>query len=566
MGTLCDTSTTLDLKKILRRIEHEGISFLTISLANFGKDFEKSLDQGFVDSSLFSGFQRKGGLPLFMGGFLSRVFDPYSGRLLDAPCVNSIFAIRQITLMWSKMDLECSNKRTQKALEAYIECEKEVRTSDAILASEPDLLERFERIGRLLWTDFFTAVDSRIYDNEFVAKHGPGATADKLRGNAKYNQRTWTSRLEEVFPHWEHLIPSDHPIWVDTLRDVTILEPGKEKPVRVITVPKTLKTPRIIAVEPTCMQYMQQGVLSVMVQQIPRFNQTKEFICFESQQPNQRLAREGSLTGDLATLDLSEASDRVSNEHVRLLLRNHPWFSKAVDATRSRKAHVFNESVGTNTTLRLAKFASMGSALCFPFEAIVFATVVFVGIEIALNRPLTKEDIKSFFGKVRVYGDDIIVPVDYVESTVWALEAFGFKVNRNKSFWTGKFRESCGRDYYAGSDVSIVKLRRHLPLGRQQSEEVMSTVALRNIMFHKGVFPQTVDHLDDVLEKVIPFPFVRWTRSDEDGEIIHQFSPLLGRHGYAGPSQAERHDPDLHVPLVKGVVAVPTRRKSNPMV
>ncbi len=561
MGTLCGTSTGRDLKEITVRVEHEGISFLTISLANFGKDFEKSLDQGFVDSASFLGFKRRAGLPLLFEGFLSRVFNTGDGRLLENPCVDSIFAVRQVSLMFAKMDLPCSRERTRKALHGYLECEKDVRTSDAVFASELDLRENFARIGRLLWAELFTAVDTRIYKDEFfIPKHGPGATADKLRGNAKYNQRTWTSRLDKVFPHWDYLAPSDHPFWVDRLRDVTILEPGKEIPVKVITVPKTLKTPRIIAVEPTCMQYMQQGVLAMIVKQIPRSDKARNFICFESQQPNQRLAREGSITGDLATLDLSEASDRVSNEHVRLLLENHPWLAKAVDSTRSRKAHVFDEDLRIDKTIRLAKFASMGSALCFPFEAIVFTTVIFIGIEKELKRRLTEKDVKSFFGKVRVYGDDIIVPVDYVQSVVRELEAFGFKVNRNKSFYRGRFRESCGRDYYAGRDVSIVKLRRHLPFNRQQTEEVGSTVSLRNQLFHKGVFPETVDHLDDILEKVIPFPFVRWSRTETD---IHQPSPLLGRHGYAGPSQAQRHDRDLHIPLVKGVVLVPQKRVSK---
>jgi len=126
------------------------------------------------------------------------------------------------------------------------------------------------------------------------------------------------------------------------------------------------------------------------------------------------------MNGNLATLDLSEASDRVSNQHVRLLVKNHRALREAVDATRSRKADVLGK------TIRLAKFASMGSALCFPFEALVFATIVFVGIERELNRQLTQKDIESFYGRVRVYGDDIIVPVEYVESVVRELEALGF--------------------------------------------------------------------------------------------------------------------------------------------
>jgi len=543
LGTRCGTSTTQDYKTILRRVEHEGLSFLTITLSDFGKDFEKSLDQGRVAPNQFAAFSRAGGLPRFLGGFLELVFDRETGRLLAHPSVDAIRAVRQVTLMFGKIALDCTPERVSRAIDGYVKCEQDVRWYDSTFVSESNRFKDFGRVGRLLWADFFSSVDSRVYNESVMPKHGPGATADKLRGNAKYNQRTWTRRLEEVFPHWEHLIPSESAL--QRTDGVTILEPGEEMPVRVITVPKTLKTPRIIAVEPTCMQYMQQGVLSVMVEEMARFDNTRHFVRFESQEPNQRLAREGSLQGTLATLDLSEASDRVSNQHVRLLLANHRWFRSAVDATRSRKADVPGHGV-----LRLAKFASMGSALCFPFEALVFTTVIFCGIEQALNRRLSKRDIQSFYGKVRVYGDDIIVPVEYVQSVVSALEAFGFRVNANKSFWTGRFRESCGKDYYAGHDVSVVRVRHLLPTRRLDATEVISAVSLRNQLFHAGL-EKAVAYLDDLISSLIKFPIVEWGVDDHGNPC--QSSPLLGRHAYTGCTP-ERHDKALQRPLVKGYV------------
>ncbi|DAD51863.1 RNA-directed RNA polymerase [ssRNA phage Gerhypos.4_56] len=537
MGTRCGTSTNRDWKTIVARYEHEGLSFITITLPDFGKDFERSLDQGKVDPSLFSGFSRRGGLPRFLGGFLDRVFDRESALLLEEPSIDCIYAIRQITLMFGKIGLECSPKRVQKAIDGYLKTEQDVRLSDRLIRSEPDRLERFVRVGRMLWADFFSSVDSRIYNESVVPKHGPGTTADKLRGNAKYKQRCWTSRLEALFPHWEQLVSSDSPHLLERMDGIRILEPRDEIPVRVITVPKTLKTPRIIAIEPTCMQYMQQGVLAVMMQEIPRFNQTRELVQFERQEPNQRLALEGSVSGALATLDLSEASDRVSNQHVRLLLANHRWLRQAVDATRSRKADVQGK------TIRLSKFASMGSALCFPMEAIVFATVVFCGIEQELGRRLTIKDVESLYGAVRVYGDDIIVPVNYVQSVIQELETFGFRVNTRKSFWTGKFRESCGKEYYDGHDVSIVRMRSVLPESRQHVEQIVSTVAFRNLLFQAG-FDATVDFLDKRIRKLIPFPFVEAT------------STVLGRLSH-GPYRATGQDKDTQAPLVKGVSVFP---------
>jgi hypothetical protein len=546
MGTRCSTSTSRDAQTLSTRVEHEGLSFLTITLTDFCKDFEKSLSQEHVGNEQFLGFAKNSaGLPRFLGGFLSRVFDASDGRLLQDPCIDSIRAIRQLTLMFGKLEVECSPRRRAKAFSKYLECEQDVRRFDKMLATEPDRLRRFHRISRVLWAELLSNVDSRIYNDGVIPKHGPGATADKLRGNAKYNVALWTRRLEDVFPHWENLIPSTTLESLESLDRVTILEPGAEMPVKVISVPKTLKTPRIIAVEPTCMQYMQQGVLRVLVDEIARHNHARNFIMFESQEPNQRLAREGSLLGTLATLDLSEASDRVSNQHVRLLVSDHRFLREAVDATRSRKADVPGKGV-----IRLSKFASMGSALCFPFEALVFTTVVFMGIERVLNRPLTKKDLESFYGKVRVYGDDIIVPTDYVLPVIEELEAFGFRVNKHKSFWTGRFRESCGEEYYAGQSVKVARVRTFLPINRQHAREVISTVSLRNQFFGLDLH-DAVYWLDAIVGKLIPFPFV------------HPTSPLLGRHDYSIPCQDTRHDPHLHLPLVKGVVVksnLPTSR------
>jgi hypothetical protein len=549
-GTRCGTSTTQDLKTILRRVEHEGISFLTISLPAFCSDFEKSLAEGRVTHDRFTGFSRTGGLPRFLKGFLESVFDSNSGRLLNDPSIQAIQAVRQITLMFGKIALQCSPEREDNAIRKFIECEQDVRRYDRKLSSEPERLEEFVRVGRLLWADFFSEVDNRIYAEGVIPRHGPGATADKLRGNAKYDQLMWTFRMESVFPHWENLIPSES--FLSRTDRVTILEPGDEIPVKVILVPKTLKTPRIIAVEPTCMQYMQQGVLATIMEEMPRFDNTRHFVMFESQEPNQRLAREGSVSGALATLDLSEASDRVSNQHVRLLLASHRELRQAVDVTRSRKADVTLPG-GIKKIIRLAKFASMGSALCFPMEAMVFATIIFVGIQRELKRPLTKKDIQSFFGLVRVYGDDIIVPVEYVQSVIQELEAFGLRVNPNKSFWTGRFRESCGKEFYDGRNVCVARVRNLLPSDRLDVDRLQSTISFRNQMFHLG-YHETADYLDGLISDIITFPFVEWTIG-QDGNPV-QSSSLLGRHAYDIPCQEYRHDSDLQIPLVRGSIAV----------
>jgi len=190
----------------------------------------------------------------------------------------------------------------------------------------------------------------------------------------------------------------------------------------------------------------------------------------------------------------------------------------------------------------------MGSALTFPVEAMVFSTIVFIGIEKVLNRRLTQKDVKSFLGRVRIYGDDIIVPVDFAESVISTLMSFGLKVNTDKSFWTGKFRESCGKEYYAGHDVSVVRVRQILPAGRKDALEIISTVSLRNLMYYRGMWG-VARGLDRLLEGIIPFP------------AVGPESPVLGKHSFLG-YDTERMCPHLHRPLVKGLVVRSTLPES----
>jgi hypothetical protein len=536
LATWCCTSTSRDFKTVQTRVKHEGESFLTITLPNFCTDFQNSLVHGKVDRNQFQGFTFSGSLPRFLGGFFDLVFDRGTGLLLDKPSVDAIYAIRQLTLMFGKILLPCSDTRKEAAIDGYFQCEKSVKEAD--LSRKPEETLAFARMSRLLWADLFATVDNAVANFELVPKHGPGATADRLKGNQKFNQTEWTSRLEEVFPAGRFLLPNWS--YFSDLDQINWLEPGEERPVRVTLVPKTLKTPRIIAIEPTAMQYAQQAILEAFEKAVDADDNARHFIQWKSNTPNQELARLGSLFGDLATLDLSEASDRVSNQLVRTMLQNHPHLGEAVDASRSRKAEVLYR--GEKKVIRLAKFASMGSALCFPVESLVFMTVIFLGIQAELKRPLSKEDIKSFRGQVRTYGDDIIVPVRYVRSVVSHLETFGFKVNASKSFWTGYFRESCGKDYYQGEDVSVVRVRRVFPTQRNNAPEIISLVSLRDQLYKRGLW-KTTRYLDNIVEGIIPFP------------AVGENSPILGKRNFTG-HETHKFCPDLQVPLVRGMKVV----------
>lgn len=530
-GARCGVRTTRDLVTITSRIEHEGLSFLTITLPAFCADFERSLAEGRVDPSLFQGFSRKEGLPRFLGGFLDLVFDRRSAQLLEEPDHDAIQSVRQLCLLVGKLHSRCSDARNRRAIAGYLQCEKEVREWDSKVGERD--LSLFSSAFFRLWGDACSLIDRKVDAYQLVPRHGPGATADHLQGNQKYRQVEWTTRLERVFPSADFLIPN-YRYW-ENLARVRFLEPREERPVKVTLVPKTPKTPRIIAIEPTCMQYTQQALLREISALIDDTS-VPSIVGIRDQVPNQEMARVGSIDGSLATLDLSEASDRVSNLLVRRAFRPWTHLSDALQASRSLRALV----PGRTKPIYLAKFASMGSAVCFPVEAMVFSAIVLVAIEDQLNCVLTQRDIQSLRGRVRVYGDDIIVPVEYALSVTHWLSVFGLKVNSRKSFWTGKFRESCGKEYYGGDDVSVVRIREVAPSSRRNATEVMSWASSRN-QFYRAGYWKTAAHIDRLMSKIGPWPAVSPT------------SQALGRHSFLG-YDTEKECPRLHRPLVRAMI------------
>ncbi len=529
-GDIVGASTVRDCKTIADRFEHEGMSFLTITLPQFAKDFERSLAREEVRHDLFHAFAWQGGLPRFLGGFLDKVFDRGTGRLLDMVDPEAVRAVRQICLLHGKILINCTPERERKAIEGYIETENHVRLHEGLL-SESDV-DDFVYYSNLLWRDVFLGMEKSIYQGRLIPKHGPGKTADRIQGNLKFASRSWTERLEKHFPARDYLLPNQHHLIGNDA--ITWSKPGTEIPARVTLVPKTLKAPRIIAIEPTCMQYMQQALLREFLVYHGEDSFLRDIVGFRHQPPNQELARKGSIDGSLATLDLSEASDRVSNRHVGLLFRRHSLLAEAVESTRSLTADVPGHGV-----IPLTKFASMGSALTFAMEAVVFSTIIFMAIGKKQSRRLTRRDVKSFRASVRVFGDDLIVPNEYAPDVIACLESFGYKVNASKSFWSGSFRESCGKEYFNGYDVSIVKTRRVLPASRTDARELKSTVAFRNLMYNQGMWA-TARWLDKRIRELIPFPIVESTCAG------------LGRHSFLG-WKAERGEAgkSLQRPLVK---------------
>lgn len=541
LSAICDTPTDRDVKTVLDRVEDEGLSFLTISLPAFGSDFETSLDQGRIGSNLFAGFSKKGGLPRFLSGFLLQIFDGQTLEILEEPNIHAIRAVRQLTLAFKKVEIRCTTAREQKALKGFESCEVDLR---AVLDRYDELpIKEFRRVSSMLFGSVFNEANRKVNNFELRPGHGPGATADRKIGNQKFDQSEWTDRLEKYFPFGEYALP--HWKWFST-HEPRYLSPEQERPVKITLVPKTLKTPRIIAIEPTCMQYMQQALMSEFTRGIQSDPLASQFAHFRLQSHNQEAAQEASRTGKLATLDLSEASDRVLNQLVLDMLSPWPDLSGAVQACRSTSAKLDNGKV-----IPLVKFASMGSALTFPVEVMVFTTLIFMGIHRSVgNVPFDEHFIRSFKGQVHVFGDDMIIPKYSVNDSIGILEAFGLKVNLTKSFWEGNFRESCGGDYFDGQSVKPFRLKQLPPVDYRSVPECMSWNAFMNAAFAAGM-ERTGTYAQGVIEKAL-------------NHRLPDVPPESGALGVVTPASlcvAERTNPDTHRPEVRSFVPYSPDRK-----
>lgn len=260
-----------DLRTIESRLKDEGMSFLTITLPDFCKDFEKSLEQGYVDPQSFRNFRKNGAIPAFLRGMLGLIFSKETGRINDVDkdispyrspsyTADLVACIRQICLAYKKIKLACTPERENRALESFIENERSF--SMFPLPREED--EKFYLVSFLLWNRILR--DLRV--DMLIPRHGPGQTAERISGNGKYSWRFWHHRLEPYFP----LLDSAYPVLCgefgfqsEELNAVTMVHSDDEIPSRVVTVPKTLKAPRVIAIEPCCMQYAQQAISGKLV-------------------------------------------------------------------------------------------------------------------------------------------------------------------------------------------------------------------------------------------------------------------------------------------------------------
>ena len=209
----------------------------------------------------------------------------------------------------------------------------------------------------------------------------------------------------------------------DAYQGFTLVECNK-----VFTVPKNFERDRTACLPVGWNSFLQKGVGKLIKRRLNR----KKLLHRDAQIEHQLLARLASIFGTLSTLDLKGASDGIGLVLVAEVFPES-WVRVLLDL-REEKGELPSGDIVT-----WEKLSTMGNGFTFEAETALFYALVV-----------------SCCGRdslVSVYGDDIICPTQYAEEVIELMMYCGFEINREKTFTTGPFRESCGGHYFAGVDV-----------------------------------------------------------------------------------------------------------------
>jgi len=315
------------------------------------------------------------------------------------------------------------------------------------------------------WHEGGYALVDHPHDMLDRASVGPGANR-LARGGSFYSKlfasplscsriglSTWYLNYIKRFPRWQA---------AEDFRRSHFGEPKVVPSNRLSFVPKNDKESRTICTEPTLNTMFQLGFGRILEARLLRLFG----ISLQDQQfKNRALARLGSLTDGLSTIDLSSASDSISVAMLKEFLPAS--FYRMLEFSRCATTEI--DGVGT---VKLNMVSTMGNGFTFPLQTVLFSAVVASCLSVA-GIPWRRLPSHEYQFGIRVknrkgassdelwgvFGDDIICPQSVTEDVISTLGILGFSTNRDKTFTKGPFRESCGHDFYEGAMIRGVYVK-----------------------------------------------------------------------------------------------------------
>lgn len=216
----------------------------------------------------------------------------------------------------------------------------------------------------------------------------------------------------------------------------------------IVPVPKNYKACRVIATESAYRQFQLQARREAFVQAISKAGLSRS-IPIEEQEINQCLAEFGTFRGEVATIDLSAASDTVRRSLVNALFSDYPYILEDIEKYLPTHWILPNGKMGL-----MHMYSTSGNATTFVVESLVFYSIAMAAVK---YNTLFGKDVDTTL--IAIMGDDMIVPTNIVDTVIEFLELLGFTVNHEKTFSTFDeqwcYRESCGKEFLNGDDVTM---------------------------------------------------------------------------------------------------------------
>lgn len=201
-------------------------------------------------------------------------------------------------------------------------------------------------------------------------------------------------------------------------------------------VPKSYKAARIIAME-QC--YRNEGGARVE-RYFRTYDRMYRRVDLTDQTINQSLAKAGSSGGGYATLDASNASDLIGRSLLNDLFP--PRFAALISPLLT--THLLYPD---GKVQPMQMLSSSGHTLTFRLETLVYLAIA----QAASNfySVFSGEELLPAWA----YGDDVLIDQRAAEVAIDFYEVMGLKINPEKSYWSGSYRESCGKEYLDGKEI-----------------------------------------------------------------------------------------------------------------
>lgn len=456
IATLCDDLQYCDQtckSYILSRLNNEGISFLTITLPLLEGEILASLESGRFNNVHITQFKHKGKLLHHFYGWLRLIYNSDGSLRADLDEV-ALYGLLQLTGYAKKVSLQYPDETLFDEESAFVSHDLSLDSVNEAYFKEKTFSSKLRSLVTRTFQTYPCSMDKVL--KECPPRFGPGTFSSDLNRKVKFQTSFMKSfsdiiRIPAYYKGICGYFFQDKKSFLFRNK-FKFIERDTSTYSELLFVPKTAKGPRTIVREPLYRLAVQMSFFDYTSTFLQR--RTHGRIQFTDQTRNRNLAKEASLNGKYATLDLSKASDSVSYKIIHNLLGHIPGVSTFI--TKFRSTHVRLPSGGIHA---LRKLAGMGSGLTFPLLALLCHHSVAAGV--ALRFP--NLDINHILSEISVYGDDLIVPTDWVPVAVLSLAKVGLTLNGSKSFTTThnniRFRESCGGNYLNGEDVTVKRLR-----------------------------------------------------------------------------------------------------------